>query len=50
MPLTPLEASNRLNEQVTVEMLVRASKNRTARKSSSIRRETTMTPETWPWP
>ena len=27
MPLTPLEAANRVNEQVTVEMLVRAAKN-----------------------
>ena len=27
MPLTPLEAANRLNEHVTVEMLVRAAKN-----------------------
>ena len=27
MPLTPLEAANRVNEQVTVEMLVRATKN-----------------------
>jgi hypothetical protein len=27
MPLTPLEAVNRINEQVTVEMLVRAAKN-----------------------
>jgi DNA/RNA endonuclease YhcR with UshA esterase domain len=27
MPLTPLEAVSRINEQVTVEMLVRATKN-----------------------
>ena len=27
MPLTPVEAANRVNEQVTVEMLVRAAKN-----------------------
>jgi DNA/RNA endonuclease YhcR with UshA esterase domain len=27
MPLSPLEAANRVNEQVTVEMLVRAAKN-----------------------
>jgi hypothetical protein len=27
MPLTPLEAANRINEQVTVEMTVRAAKN-----------------------
>ena len=27
MPLSPLEAANRVNEQVTVEMLVRATKN-----------------------
>jgi DNA/RNA endonuclease YhcR with UshA esterase domain len=27
MPLTPLEAVSRINEQVTVEMLVRAAKN-----------------------
>ncbi len=27
MPLSPLEAANRINEQVTVEMLVRAAKN-----------------------
>src|SRR5262245_6138485 len=27
MPLTPLEAANRVNEQVTVEMLVKAAKN-----------------------
>jgi hypothetical protein len=27
MPLTPLEAVSRVNEQVTVEMLVRAAKN-----------------------
>ena len=27
MPLTPLEAANRINEQVTVEMLVKAAKN-----------------------
>ena len=27
MPLTPWEAANRVNEQVTVEMLVRAAKN-----------------------
>jgi hypothetical protein len=27
MPLTPLEAANRVNEQVTVEMNVRAAKN-----------------------
>jgi len=27
MPLTPLEAANRVNEPVTVEMLVRAAKN-----------------------
>ena len=27
MPLTPPEAANRVNEQVTVEMLVRAAKN-----------------------
>jgi DNA/RNA endonuclease YhcR with UshA esterase domain len=27
MPLTPLEAVHRVNEQVTVEMLVRAAKN-----------------------
>ena len=27
MPLTPMEAANRVNEQVTVEMLVRATKN-----------------------
>jgi DNA/RNA endonuclease YhcR with UshA esterase domain len=27
MPLSPLEASSRINEQVTVEMLVRAAKN-----------------------
>jgi DNA/RNA endonuclease YhcR with UshA esterase domain len=27
MPLTPLEAGNRVNEQVTVEMLVKAAKN-----------------------
>ena len=27
MPLTPLEAASRINEQVTVEMLVRATKN-----------------------
>jgi DNA/RNA endonuclease YhcR with UshA esterase domain len=27
MPLSPLEAANRVNEQVTVEMLVKAAKN-----------------------
>jgi DNA/RNA endonuclease YhcR with UshA esterase domain len=27
MPLSPQEAANRINEQVTVEMLVRAAKN-----------------------
>ncbi len=27
MRLTPLEAANRVNEQITVEMLVRAAKN-----------------------
>jgi DNA/RNA endonuclease YhcR with UshA esterase domain len=27
MPLSPLEAASRINEQVTVEMLVRAAKN-----------------------
>jgi DNA/RNA endonuclease YhcR with UshA esterase domain len=27
MPLSPLEAANRVNEQVTVQMLVRAAKN-----------------------
>jgi hypothetical protein len=27
MPLSPLEAANRINEQVTVEMLERAAKN-----------------------
>jgi hypothetical protein len=27
MPLSPLEAANRVNERVTVEMLVRAAKN-----------------------
>ena len=27
MPLTPMEAANRVNEQVTVEMLVKAAKN-----------------------
>jgi DNA/RNA endonuclease YhcR with UshA esterase domain len=27
MPLTPLEVANRVNEQVTVEMLVKAAKN-----------------------
>jgi DNA/RNA endonuclease YhcR with UshA esterase domain len=27
MPLTPLEAANRVNEQVTVEMFVKAAKN-----------------------
>lgn len=27
MPLTPLEAANRINRQVTVEMLVKAAKN-----------------------
>ena len=27
MPLTPLEAANRINEQVTVKMTVRAAKN-----------------------
>jgi hypothetical protein len=27
MPLSPLEAANRINEQVTVEMLVKAAKN-----------------------
>jgi DNA/RNA endonuclease YhcR with UshA esterase domain len=27
MPISPLEAVNRVNEQVTVEMLVRAAKN-----------------------
>jgi hypothetical protein len=27
MPLTPIEATNRVNEQITVEMLVRAAKN-----------------------
>jgi DNA/RNA endonuclease YhcR with UshA esterase domain len=27
MPLTPLEAANQINEQVTVEMTVRAAKN-----------------------
>lgn len=27
MPLTPLEAANRINEKVTVEMLVKAAKN-----------------------
>ena len=27
MPLTPLEAANRINQQVTVEMTVRAAKN-----------------------
>ena len=27
MPLSPLEAANRVNDQVTVKMLVRAAKN-----------------------
>ena len=27
MPLSPLEVANRVNEQVTVEMLIKASKN-----------------------
>jgi hypothetical protein len=27
MPLSPLEAANRVNEQVTVQMLVKAAKN-----------------------